>query len=845
MRRLLFITGIFASFLVVSSTARIINIPADYATIQGGIDASVNGDTVLVAEGTYHERIDFAGKGILVASGFIDSGDTLQIQNTIIDADTSVIGPADIGNVISLTSGEDSMSVIRGFTIKNGIGYKVNLYNRAGGGIFCMDNSSPQILDNIICENAASFGGGIYMLDSCAAVVRRNKIMNNTGNGIVMDGSGAIIEGNTICRNFGGPGGGISCNDGSNAIISDNIIFENHGGLWGGGIYCEQSSPVITRNLIYKNNASDWGGGICCNEASPTIVNNVISDNTAGGEGGGLYCFNNSSVTVINTIIWADTPPEIGTRSGGAFQVTYSDIRGGWEGQGNIDDDPFFVSAYEGDYNICSQSRCINAGDPSITDPDGSISDIGLYYPDHPVCEIGRIVHVSTSGSDEDGDGTNQNPFRTIGHSIDESYSGDTILVGNGFYEENPDIRAKSIQLISPYVFSHDTLDIQNTVINGGADSTTVIFSNCLASSISGFTIINGHGWFGGGVFSNYSELSISRNIITENSTDAPGGGICCQFGQTTIESNRIFGNDADMGGGISGYQGVVVVKYNIIRDNNASAGGGLHVSNLLDGSLISNNIIVGNNAYRGGGYDCSGTVPPMSNNVFSLNSASTYGGAIYCSYADPELINSILWADSALTDGNEIYVGVESSPIVTYCDIQGGWQGDGNIDLYPLFRYSDDYFHLMSTACGDTDNSPCINAGHPDSVDVVLGCEYGMGGSRADMGAYGGRNSDWITGIGDDDFKVSLPNEISLYQNYPNPFNPATTIEYDLPKTAEVTLEVFDILGQKVDLLVNSKQEAGHYDVIWDGKDYSSGIYFYRIKAGDFTETKKMLLLR
>jgi predicted outer membrane repeat protein len=845
MRRLLFITGIFASFLVTSSTARIINIPADYATIQAGIDAGVNGDTVLVAEGTYHERIDFVGKGILVASGFIDSGDTLQIQNTVIDADTSVIGPADLGSVISFTSGEDSMSVIRGFTIKKGIGYRINLYNRAGGAIFCMDNSSPKILDNIICENAASFGGGIYMLDTCAAVVRRNKIMNNTGNGIVMSASSAIIEGNTICRNFGGLGGGISCNDGSNAIISDNIIFENHGGLWGGGIYCEQSSPTITRNLIYKNSAADWAGGICCNEASPTIINNVISDNTAGGDGGGLYCFNNSTVTIVNTIIWADTPPEIGTRSGGAFQITYSDIRGGWEGQGNIDDDPFFVSAYEGDFNICSQSPCINAGDPSITDPDGSVSDIGIYYSDHPVCEIGRIVHVSIRGSDEDGDGTSQNPFRTIGHGIDESYSSDTILVENGLYTENPDVKAKSIRLVSLYIYSHDTIDIQNTVIDGGADSTTVIFSNCFASSISGFTIINGRGWFGGGVVSNYSELSISHNVITENSTDAPGGGIYCQFGRTEINNNRIFGNDADMGGGIYGYQGVAVIEYNIISGNNASTGGGLRVYNLLDGSFVNNNIIIANSAYRGGGYDCFGTVPPMANNVFSLNSASTYGGAIYCSYASPELINSILWADSALTDGNEIYVGDESSPIVTYCDIQGGWQGEGNIDLYPLFRYSDDYFHLMSTACGDTDSSPCIDAGHPDSVDVVLGCEYGMGGSRADMGAYGGRNSDWITGMDDSPGGANLPLKVSLSQNHPNPFNPSTIIQYDLPRAADVRLEIFDILGRRIETLIDARQEAGHHTAIWDGKDNSSGIYFYRIKAGDYTETKKMLLLR
>lgn len=88
------------------------------------------------------------------------------------------------------------------------------------------------------------------------------------------------------------------------------------------------------------------------------------------------------------------------------------------------------------------------------------------------------------------------------------------------------------------------------------------------------------------------------------------------------------------------------------------------------------------------------------------------------------------------------------------------------------------------------------------------------------------------------------------MKQNYPNPFNPVTTIEYYLPKSAEVKISVYNILGQKVSTLVNEYQTAGLRRVIWDGKDergnsVASGIYFYKLSVPEFSKTKKMLLIK
>ena len=91
----------------------------------------------------------------------------------------------------------------------------------------------------------------------------------------------------------------------------------------------------------------------------------------------------------------------------------------------------------------------------------------------------------------------------------------------------------------------------------------------------------------------------------------------------------------------------------------------------------------------------------------------------------------------------------------------------------------------------------------------------------------------------------IHLPVAVSLTQNYPNPFNPSTSIQYDLINDSPVNISIYNLLGQKIETLVNKIQHAGHHQIIWNAKDVSSGIYFYKINAGEYTETKKMVLLK
>jgi hypothetical protein len=95
------------------------------------------------------------------------------------------------------------------------------------------------------------------------------------------------------------------------------------------------------------------------------------------------------------------------------------------------------------------------------------------------------------------------------------------------------------------------------------------------------------------------------------------------------------------------------------------------------------------------------------------------------------------------------------------------------------------------------------------------------------------------------DNASVFLPEHFSLFQNYPNPFNPSTTIQFTLPQKVSVTLNVYDVLAHQVAQLVNGEQEAGYHTVVLDGGTLASGVYYYRLRAGDFIGTKKLLLLR
>ncbi|MCH8165818.1 MAG: right-handed parallel beta-helix repeat-containing protein, partial [Planctomycetes bacterium] len=257
-----------------TALAETLCVPDQYPTIQSAIDASTNGDEVVVAPGTYLETINFNGKAIIVRS----SGGP---KVTTIDA----TGLND--SVVKCVSGEGPSTVLEGFTITGGTGID------PGDGL-------PR-------------GGGMY-------------------------------------------------NSGTSPTVTNCRFSGNTASSLGGGMYNSVSSPTVT-NCIFSDNTADSGdgGGMYSTSPTPTLTNCTFSGNTAAGIGGGIR----EVYRMTNCILWGDSPDEIVA----AGTVTYSDVQGGFAGEGNIDADPMFVDAGD-DLRLSAGSPAVDAGNtPAYAGP--------------------------------------------------------------------------------------------------------------------------------------------------------------------------------------------------------------------------------------------------------------------------------------------------------------------------------------------------------------------------------------------------------------------------------------------------------------------------------------------
>jgi hypothetical protein len=377
---LLLLTSIECA-LVSGST---INVPADQPTIQAGLDAASNGDTVLVAPGTYFENINFEGKAVVVRSS---NGP----KETVIDG-------GKVGTCVTFNSGESTRAVLSGFTIRNGVA-PVGI---DGGGINIIF-SSPTVTNNVITHNTScAQGGGLYIVGG-TPLIKGNTISHNSqtfpcaggagGGGIYVAGTGPRIVGNKIVSNSWGAGAGITISSGS-PLIQGNIIAENRAArtAYGGGINMyNDSSPVIVQNLIYRNEAA-IGAGIYLEQSFGTpgalIIANTIVDNN-GAKGSALFAggFDSSSQIIGNLFVSFNGSNPVycdGTYDPNPPVFSFNDaftsgtpLLGSCAGSiglsGNISADPQFVSANAHVYQLLNGSPAIDAGTnsaPSLPEKD-------------------------------------------------------------------------------------------------------------------------------------------------------------------------------------------------------------------------------------------------------------------------------------------------------------------------------------------------------------------------------------------------------------------------------------------------------------------------------------------
>ncbi len=337
----------------------------------------------------------------------------------------------------------------------------------------------------------------------------------------------------------------------------------------------------------------------------------------------------------------------------------------------------------------------------------------------------------------------------------------------------------------------------------------------------------------------NAGDLNYSGNTYTNNNAGEDGGGawIWNGTGTLTISGNTFTDNDAgNNGGGAS----VVTDSSTVIFDRN-----------VMDSNVAAN--VGGGLSYATG----NGTLN-LYHNTFYGNQASD-GGGIYFYFdqsgAQNSVFNNILWHDTSPA----VAMSGATSMIATYSDIENGtgepWFGTGCIDEDPLFvdPASGD-FHLSwdNFPVPDSTKSPCIDSGDPASPEDP-------DSTRADMGAF---YFNQLTGISEN---PGVKGSVGMFQSYPNPFTHTANVLYSLPARQgegetrgggdlstyrPVNLSVYDLSGRWVRTLVDQPQEPGHYSAVWDGRDdkgktVSSGVYYARLKAGEFLQSRKLLLLR
>jgi len=459
---------------------------------------------------------------------------------------------------------------------------------------------------------------------------------------------------------------------------------------------------------------------------------------------------------------------------------------------------------------------------------------------------------ISPDGDDSNSGLTRSDPLRTIHVAMYKMQAPNTIYLANGTYSSSTTREYFPIEPINNLSIIGESESGVILAAGNHSPISVMKFINIDHATISNLTLTGGNASDGGGVHCTNSSPTLTNVTITGNyAHGGSGGGLRCTNSSPILTNVTISGNGCSYsGGGICCLSSHPILNNVTITGNSASTNGGgisLHFSN----PILENVTISGNRAGRsGGGVNINRSSPALTNVTIIDNYAKENGSGIYCNdNSHPALINSILWNNSSEE------VSLTSSWInIAYSNIDGGqdsiitdyatvYWDEGNIDADPLFVDSDNGNYSLQVG------SPCIDAGTAwfvweDDMLVNLSSDEYVG-SAPDMGAH---ESSYTT--------VSvvkehiIPESFGLLQNYPNPFNPTTTISYELPEQASVTLTVYDIRGQEVMRLQDTEKPPGNFQVLWNGLDQSgipvsTGVYFCRLTAGSYTQTIKMVYLR
>ena len=828
----------------------VINIPSDYNTIQEGLDASVEGDTVLVFEGEYFENLILDKEIILASHAIYDQLDTNWISNqyivgTIINGGQHPIG-SNKGSCLIIRD-NDINPLIFGFTFKDGTGSDMLIIDcevtddhqrieRSGGGILAY-KAYPDIMYNKFINNG-------------------NTSMANIGDEtLAVTNGGAISHYDTDDVEFDEDRNGIDQNinqdrNRPNSINIQNNYFENNGSGDGECFYSNGFLGTIDlSNSIFDN--------IDC--STSTVNEFILKSKTRDAD----YIQEGITGTCIEQSTYYVNAENGNDNNPGTEEEPFLTIRKVL-GLAKEDGSTTFINVAEGRYSPSTTGESF----PLII-PD-NIHLIGANW-ENTIIDIEATQDKQARGFIvQEVINVKIANFTITGGSAEDAgcQGGGAILLTN-----NDDAVYNADGSWAPYAPSTPVLEnlylTGNHAYNGGGIGVFRIIGptmeNIIVEENSSYS-------FGGGVFHHAGVTTISNAKITNNNAlTEHGGGIAVFVGGTVLNNVEISHNTAEfLGGGAAIYESEVDL-FNTTFSNNIDHANNSAIWSMNSTVGLVNSIVWDNQPNQlEGAYTITYSNIPSNTQIFGDGEGNINTDPLFVDPGNGDFTLSdgspCIDAGTADIDGDgeeDITDYIGSSPDMgayeTTIDAPTGFT------IYPVETYvvltwdsvtDDDFEYFIlerSTNIEFTEdiNSEALITNYFEDDDLEYDTEYFYrlyyvsGGDNSEYSDILSVTLDWMSVEGD-----QLPKTYALHQNYPNPFNPITTLRYGLPEDAMVNITIYDMMGRVVSNLVNNQQYGGYKSVKWNatnnqGEPVSAGVYLYKIQAGDFVDTRKMILLK
>ncbi len=449
--------------------------------------------------------------------------------------------------------------------------------------------------------------------------------------------------------------------DGTDGITIDGFEITH------GVVFFENVSSATLSHCSIYNNEID---GVYSHNASLTMTHCTVS----GNESYGVWLLDSTSV-ITNSVFWGNG--EDISLENTHMELTYSCLRGEYDGEGNILANPLFMDPSSTDFSLQNYSPCIDAGIDLGQPFNGNAPDMGAYEtpvgstPGKP--REATVIYVNANALEE-GDGTSwASPLKTLSSALYTAFiPGDEIWVAQGTYNEAIEMNER-VSLYGGFLGYETSKDQRNwianpTIIDSSGISCEAVFVWGEGTSIDGFTILEGRvDYF----------VVVSGSLTNCTISDSEDMGVNCYFSSPHL-SNCMIRNNL--------WNGV----------------------NIVGGSVFLSNCIIADNSseFEGVAIYCEYAQTTLTNCTI-VNNTAEYEGAIYSASSELTLTNCILWnpGEEFLVEGTQ--------PVISYSDIEGGYPGTGNINTDPLFvnALNGDYHLQESSPCIDKGSGPDLNS--------------------------------------------------------------------------------------------------------------------------------------